>query len=295
MASLEVISCATTASIYARTGRLGEGRALVERGLSIGRTIELGRVALAAAGYTIGRVLGDDDLIARAGDPALIEIAFESGIVATIGRLAGPYARWLAERGRRDEARTVLRRALDALRSPYGATETLLAAAELGDPGLRGMVEPTLAILDALQAPVYGATASHLRALLQHDPTTARGYARDAAARYGALSWPYHAARCEELIGHGADALRTYRAIGAVVDVRRLELGERTPQPAAAAGLSPREWEIAELVAAGSSNRALAERLAVSQKTIEKHLTSIYDKLGFRSRSELAAFVARRG
>ena len=35
-------------------------------------------------------------------------------------------------------------------------------------------------------------------------------------------------------------------------------------------------------------------RLAISQKTVEKHLTAIYEKLGFRNRSDLAAYVARR-
>ena len=297
MASLEVIACATTAMIYARTGRLAEGRALVERGLAVGRTIALGRVALAGAAYTLGRMLGDEDLIARTGDPELVEIAFASGIVSTIGRFAGPYARWLADRGRRDEARALLRRALHVLRSPYGATETLLAAAELADVPLLRALDGVSASLDLLaQAPIYAATASHVRALLHREPTSVRGYARDAAARYGTLGWPYHAARCEELVGHSAEALAAFRAIGALVDVRRLELGERpVTEPIDRGGLSPREWEIAELVAAGASNRALAERLAVSQKTVEKHLTSIYDKLGFRSRAELAAYLARRG
>jgi len=43
----------------------------------------------------------------------------------------------------------------------------------------------------------------------------------------------------------------------------------------------------------GRPNKGLAERLDVSQRTVEKHLTSIYGKLGLRNRSELAAFVAR--
>ena len=104
------------------------------------------------------------------------------------------------------------------------------------------------------------------------------------------------AARCAELAGERERAFAVYRELGARADVRRLGLVPETDaeQTGDRGGLSPREWEIATLVAAGTSNKELAGRLAVSQKTIEKHLTSIYDKLGFRSRSELAAFVARR-
>ena len=59
--------------------------------------------------------------------------------------------------------------------------------------------------------------------------------------------------------------------------------------------LTSRERELALLVAAGKSNRAAAEALSVSEKAIEKYLTSIYAKLGMTSRVQLAAYVARQG
>jgi DNA-binding NarL/FixJ family response regulator len=81
-------------------------------------------------------------------------------------------------------------------------------------------------------------------------------------------------------------------AAEASADVRRLE--SRRPEAAATSlALSRRELQIAALVAAGTPNKGLAERLDVSQRTVEKHLTSIYGKLGLRNRSELGAFVAR--
>ncbi|MDQ6924910.1 MAG: helix-turn-helix transcriptional regulator [Candidatus Eremiobacteraeota bacterium] len=55
--------------------------------------------------------------------------------------------------------------------------------------------------------------------------------------------------------------------------------------------LSRREREVAELVAAGHTNRLVAERLGIGEKTVEKHIGSIYAKLGFRSRATLAAYV----
>jgi DNA-binding NarL/FixJ family response regulator len=56
--------------------------------------------------------------------------------------------------------------------------------------------------------------------------------------------------------------------------------------------LTERERAVAEQVAAGKGNRAAAATLAVSEKTIEKALTSIYAKLGLSSRAQLAAYIA---
>jgi DNA-binding NarL/FixJ family response regulator len=53
--------------------------------------------------------------------------------------------------------------------------------------------------------------------------------------------------------------------------------------------LTPSERRVAELVAAGLSNKEVAARLVVSRSTVEAHLTKVYEKVGVRSRSELAA------
>jgi DNA-binding NarL/FixJ family response regulator len=55
--------------------------------------------------------------------------------------------------------------------------------------------------------------------------------------------------------------------------------------------LSPRELQVALTVAAGATNREAAARLFLSEKTIERHLGSVYRKLGVRSRTELARRV----
>jgi predicted ATPase/class 3 adenylate cyclase/DNA-binding CsgD family transcriptional regulator len=58
--------------------------------------------------------------------------------------------------------------------------------------------------------------------------------------------------------------------------------------------LSGREFEIALLVSEGLSNRGIAERLHLSERTAESHVKNICDKLGFNSRSQVAAWVAAR-
>ena len=59
------------------------------------------------------------------------------------------------------------------------------------------------------------------------------------------------------------------------------------------AALTAREREIATLVAAGRTNREVAEQLVLSARTIEAHLRNVYGKLGVRSRVELTRAVER--
>jgi DNA-binding NarL/FixJ family response regulator len=68
-------------------------------------------------------------------------------------------------------------------------------------------------------------------------------------------------------------------------DPRRLEL------PLLPDALSARESDILRLLAAGASNRAIAQRLHLSVNTVRHHVTSILGKLGAATRSEAAARV----
>ncbi|WP_256436485.1 LuxR family transcriptional regulator [Conexibacter sp. SYSU D00693] len=89
-----------------------------------------------------------------------------------------------------------------------------------------------------------------------------------------------------ELRATGQGAVRTAPATTAP---------EPTPEALAAAGLdelTPHELQIARLVSYGMTNREVAGKLFLSPKTIEYHLSSIYRKLGLRSRTQLAKLVA---
>lgn len=58
--------------------------------------------------------------------------------------------------------------------------------------------------------------------------------------------------------------------------------------------LTRRELEVARLVAAGLRNREIAERLALSVRTAESHVEKIRSKLGFRTRTQIARWIARQ-
>ncbi|MEV5835503.1 protein kinase [Nocardia sp. NPDC052112] len=76
-------------------------------------------------------------------------------------------------------------------------------------------------------------------------------------------------------------------------------LGDRPPAttrgPGSSAELTRRECEVADLVADGLTNKSIASRLHISQRTVEGHVEHILTKLGFTSRSQIAAWVAERG
>ena len=58
-------------------------------------------------------------------------------------------------------------------------------------------------------------------------------------------------------------------------------------------GLTPRELEMVSAVVAGCSNNDIADKLAISSKTVKHHLTNIFDKLGLSNRLELALFAVQ--
>ncbi|MBV9355234.1 MAG: AAA family ATPase [Chloroflexi bacterium] len=99
-------------------------------------------------------------------------------------------------------------------------------------------------------------------------------------------------------------AWRVVHALGAGLTDDRLrtsfltEASRRLPapgrQPASTDPLTPREREVAALVAGGCSNREIADRLVVGERTVETHVSNILAKLGKHSRVEIAAWATER-
>ncbi|TJZ76407.1 LuxR family transcriptional regulator [Rhodococcus oryzae] len=73
------------------------------------------------------------------------------------------------------------------------------------------------------------------------------------------------------------------------------DLGEENPEPAGTAtALTPRELQVAELVAQGLTNKAIAAKLVIAQRTAQGHVEHVLAKLGFNSRTQIAAWVVER-
>ncbi|SFW79811.1 LuxR C-terminal-related transcriptional regulator [Amycolatopsis australiensis] len=91
------------------------------------------------------------------------------------------------------------------------------------------------------------------------------------------------------------DGLSTLaEGIGRLATTARLPAPRPEPPPAAAFGLTRREAEIAELLAAGESNQAIARRLYISEGTVKTHVTHVLRKLGAANRAEAVSRWLRR-
>jgi DNA-binding NarL/FixJ family response regulator len=91
-----------------------------------------------------------------------------------------------------------------------------------------------------------------------------------------------------------------YRALGdelsAEAEASRAEaaferLGARRPAPEPPAGLTRRECEVLALVADGYSNWEIGERLYISDRTVGRHLTNIFAKIGVTSRTQAVRYA----
>lgn len=87
-------------------------------------------------------------------------------------------------------------------------------------------------------------------------------------------------------VGNRRDTEKIRQALAALVR-------HSTPRRQFVAGLSPREAEVLRFVAAGKSNREIAEMLVLSEKTVENHITTIYSKIGADNRATATAFAIR--
>lgn len=69
----------------------------------------------------------------------------------------------------------------------------------------------------------------------------------------------------------------------------------QTQETADAARLTRREREVAARIAAGQTNRAIADELFIAQSTVERHVANMLNKLGFSSRTQIAAWAVKVG
>jgi DNA-binding NarL/FixJ family response regulator len=121
------------------------------------------------------------------------------------------------------------------------------------------------------------------------------------------LDAPYDAARTRLLLAQAYRALGdedaadleldaaglVFDRLGAALDARAVA-GLRA-RPALPGGLTAREAEVLRLVAAGKSNREIAALLVLSDKTVARHLSNIFAKLGLSSRTAATAYAFEHG
>lgn len=214
--------------------------------------------------------------------------------------------------GRVDVAAAILRRALDETSArPDRArllpayVEVTLAASDL--PAARRAGEELDALAALLAAPYLKALADSAAGavlLAEGDARAALPRLRAAAAAWRELEAAREVARTRALIGLACRTLgdeesaameldgarRRFEQLGAGPDLVWLaELAGGAPTEAGR--LTSRELEVLRLVAAGETNRAIAQALTISEKTVARHLSNIFSKIDVPSRAAATAYA----
>ena len=199
---------------------------------------------------------------------------------------------WLRYTGRTRLARA-------RLLGPY--VEIVLAAGDVD--AAQPAADALKAIAAELRQSYMDAVAAHatgMALLAAGDPSGALVALRRAWAGWHRLEAPYEAARSRVRIALACRALGDADSADMELDAARtaFETLGAIPDAAAVAALAPGaerlpggELEVLALVAKGSTNRQIADRLVISEKTVANHLGHIFTKLGLSSRSAATAYA----
>jgi DNA-binding CsgD family transcriptional regulator len=218
----------------------------------------------------------------------------------------------LLARDRAATARVMIERALEEAPDAIARARLLPILGEIALGGrdvgrAREAVEGLREAERLRPAPLLGATIARLDGevrLAEGDTHGALPQLRRAESIWRELDAPYDLARVRVDLGETMRelgdtdsaalefeaALRTFRDLGAEPDVRRVERLAGRPAKAPG-GLSTREAEVLRLVAGGGTNRAIATELGISERTVDRHVSNIFSKLGVSSRAAATAFA----
>lgn len=222
---------------------------------------------------------------------------------------------WLA-RGNAQQAQAMIRRAADAAdlatrRNMLPALVEIELAAADPEAARRGVQELEALARECPTSMVRafaGQAVGALR-LATGDAAEATQPLREAWRLWRELGVPYEAARCRVLIGSACRALGDETSALMDFEAAQAELLELGAAPAAAwaaavtregnsrtkGPLSPRETEVLRLVASGQGNRAIAAELYLSEKTVARHISNIFLKLGLSSRAAATRYAFEHG
>ena len=219
----------------------------------------------------------------------------------------------LAQR-RIDAAAAAIRGAVDQVQREPRRSHLLAAYVEIvlasGDvQAARAMVDELSRTTALIGAPLLRAIATHavgIVLLAEGNPSASLAALRDSCALWRDLEAPYESARVRVAMASALRALgdadgasmesRTardlFRQLGALPDLRRVDALAAEPRPARTE-LTRREIEVLRLIATGRTNRAIASALGISEKTVARHVSNLFTKLGVSTRAAATAYAFR--
>ncbi|PTE09055.1 helix-turn-helix transcriptional regulator [Mesorhizobium helmanticense] len=218
--------------------------------------------------------------------------------------------------GRADQAAATIRRVLATTKAPLGRArllpalvEIMMAAAAVDEA--REACAELEAIAGRFATEILAAMASQARGEIEMaggNAATALGHFRAALTIWQRAGAPYLEARLRVLAGQACRMLgdedgaelefevagSVFAALGAAPDLARVNLLMR-PAASPSHGLTRREIEVLGLVATGKTNRLIATELGLSEKTVDRHISNIFDKLAVNSRTAATAYAFQNG
>jgi DNA-binding NarL/FixJ family response regulator len=214
--------------------------------------------------------------------------------------------------GRTDAARATISRLLDEAAEAHVRCRLLPAQVEISLAAAdvvvaRAAADELATIADGHPAAYVRASADHANGavlLSEGDARAAHQALRRAFEAWQQLETPYEAARTRLLIAQAAEALgdadsaelerdaarAVFVQLGATPDLDRLPRRDSDDT----CGLTARELEVLRLIADGRSNRAIAQQLVISDKTVARHVSNILAKLDLPSRAAATAYAYQR-
>jgi DNA-binding NarL/FixJ family response regulator len=270
------------------------------------RSARSGRKAPAAVFYRQG------EIHRLRGDLSVAEEAYRAASNAGCEPLPG-LALLRAAQGRNDAARAAITRVLDAASDPLSRAKLLPAFVEIalleGDlTAARTGATELESIARQFETGVLLAMACHASGsvhLAAGNAAEAIGELRRAFEHWQRVHAPYESARSRMLIGlacrqlgdlESADleldaATAALEELGAAPDLARLRSLRAGGTRAKGEKLTSREMQVLRQIIAGDTNRAIATRLSLSERTIDRHVSNILTKLGVPSRAAATAYA----
>ena len=215
--------------------------------------------------------------------------------------------------GKDDAAVAAIHRTVGETTDPLKRTRLLPAYVEImlavGDvEEARSACRELQEISARYDSAMLGAMVAHARGavdLAEGDARAALRALRRAWQVWQELEVPYEVARVRVLLGLACRALGdddsaaleleaahdVFGQLGAAPDRARVGSLIRSAAPHHALGLTARELEVLRLVAAGATNKAIATDLVLSERTIDRHVSNIFTKVGVTSRAAATAFA----
>jgi len=252
-------------------------------------------LAVGALGIPLGLMLPDEALLKLSSDPQLIDIAFTRREQYLVGPLIEAFCLLYEYADDRNAHDALLDRALDATSSLDNSLPFAIRAARLGSGHYLARISNLMSRQCPKTSPLLRAHKDLFDSFIavRRADARAKKLALRAAHEFARVRRPLQEAAALAAAGNVEEANAVYYRCGAQVAAPSPKWTGGAIPKRLARELTPRESEIARLAAGGSSNRAIATALGLSERTVQNHCEAVFIKLGIHSRWQISSEINR--